>query len=76
MFVDIKIVLLSRAVVLMTVLAIGLGFALDDLAGLTGSGDFSLLDPKALLLGLACYLALGNQCVPPRSQAGKDAHRA
>ncbi|MGH3975579.1 MAG: hypothetical protein ACRDS9_19945 [Pseudonocardiaceae bacterium] len=73
MFVHIRIALLSRAVALVIVLVIELRLILADS---TGSGDFTLLDPKIVLLGVACYLALGSQRILPPLQDGKDAHSA
>ncbi len=76
MFVHIRIILLSRAVALMTVLVVELRFILANLADPTGSGNFILLDPKTVLLGSACYLALGSNAFCRHCQNGKDAHSA
>lgn len=73
MFVDIRVALLPRAVALVTVLDIELRLINADP---TGSGGFTLLDPKALLLGVTCYLALGSQRGLLPTQEGKDKHSA
>lgn len=74
MFVHIRIVLLPRAVAVMAVLAVELRFILANLGDPAGSDIFTLLDPKTVLLGGACYLALGSQRICRRYQDGKDAH--
>lgn len=73
MFVDIRIAFLSRAVALVVVLDIQLRLIL---ASPTGSGGFTLLDPKVLLLGVTCYLVLGSQRGLLPTQEEKDKHSA
>lgn len=72
-FVEIRVALLSRAVALVTVLAIELRLILADP---TGSGGFTLLGPEALLLGIACYLALSSQRGALLSLDGEENHSA
>lgn len=74
MFVYIRIALLSRAAMFVTVLVIELRLILDKVADPSGSGSFTPLDPKTLLLGIACYLALRSKRILPTLQTGKDTH--
>lgn len=74
MFVDIRIALLStKAVALVAVLDIELSLIL---AAPTGSGEFTLLDPRVLLLGATCYLVSGSHHGLLPTQEGKDKRSA